>query len=173
MGMAQTMMLHAAVHWPDMADATLWPMSVNQAVWIYNRMPNLQSGTTPNDSWSRTRSPLRQLHDPHVFGCPMCVLSKSIADGKKVPRWQPRSNRGVCMGRSPDYAGNVPSVLDARTGNTTPQWNAVFDDWFSTMAADRSDLPDFNADEWSKMFGTSRQPGDTPFTNACMGQLAL
>jgi len=37
----------------------------------------------------------------------------------------------------------------------TPQWNVVFDDWFSTMAEDGLDLPDFNADKWSKMFGTS------------------
>ena len=31
----------------------------------------------------------------------------------------------------------------------------MFDDWFSTITADPDDLPDFNADEWSKMFGTS------------------
>ena len=59
------------------------------------------------------------------------------------------------MGRSPDHAGNVPLVLDTRTGNITPQWNAVCDDWFSTVTADGDDLPDFNADKWSKMFGTS------------------
>ena len=59
------------------------------------------------------------------------------------------------MGRSPEHAGNVPLVLNTRTGNMTPQWNVVFDDWFSTMAEDGSDLPDFDADEWSKMFGTS------------------
>ena len=31
----------------------------------------------------------------------------------------------------------------------------MFDDWFSTITADPDDLPDFNADKWSKMFGTS------------------
>ena len=98
---------------------------------------------------------MSDLHNLHVFGCPIYVLNKTIADGKKIPCWEPRSNRGVCMGRSPEHAGNVPPVLNTWTGNTTPQWNAVFDDWFSTMAEDRSDLPDFNADEWSKMFGTS------------------
>jgi len=112
MGMARTMMLHSAIHWSDMADATLWPMSVSQAVWIYNRMPNLQSGRTPNDLWSKTRSPMSELHNLHVFGCPVYVLNKTIADGKKIPCWEPRSNRGVYMGRSPEHAGNVPLVLN-------------------------------------------------------------
>ena len=28
MALARTMMLHAAIHWPDVADPTLWPMAV-------------------------------------------------------------------------------------------------------------------------------------------------
>ena len=59
------------------------------------------------------------------------------------------------MGSSPEHAGNVPLVLNTRTGNITLQWKIVFDDWFLTIAADGLDLPDFNADKWSKMFGTS------------------
>ena len=35
------------------------------------------------------------------------------------------------------------------------QWNAVFDDWFSTVATNAKDMPNFHADELSKMFGTS------------------
>ena len=37
----------------------------------------------------------------------------------------------------------------------TAQWNVVFDDWFSTVTSQPDNLPDFNADEWAKMFGTS------------------
>ena len=29
LGMARTMMLHSAIHWSEVADATLWPMSVS------------------------------------------------------------------------------------------------------------------------------------------------
>ena len=43
MAMAQTMMLHCAIHWADVADATLWPMAVTLAVYIYNQMPNLRT----------------------------------------------------------------------------------------------------------------------------------
>ena len=59
------------------------------------------------------------------------------------------------LGQAPDRAASVPLVLNLQTGNITAQWNVVFDDWFSTITADPNELPDFNADEWSKMFGTS------------------
>ena len=52
-------------------------------------------------------------------------------------------------------AGNVPLVLNFETGNTTAQWSVVFDNWFTTAATNVSDMPNFHADEWSKMFGTS------------------
>jgi hypothetical protein len=31
----------------------------------------------------------------------------------------------------------------------------VFDDWFATVSSDSSSLPDFNSDEWNRMFGDS------------------
>jgi hypothetical protein len=44
MNMSRTMMLHAAIHWPDVADLTLWPMAVAHAVYLYNHMPALDTG---------------------------------------------------------------------------------------------------------------------------------
>ena len=49
MGSARTMLLHTALHWPDVADATLWPMSVRQAVWIHNHLPPRKTGLSPHD----------------------------------------------------------------------------------------------------------------------------
>ena len=80
-----------------------------------------------------------------------------------TPRWERRSKRGVCAGMSKKHAGNAPLVLNFETGNITAQWNVVFDDWFSAVATNVEEMPDFNADEWSKTFGTSAfdsQPGD-------------
>ena len=48
---------------------------------------------------------------------------------------------------------DVPLVLNPFTGSITPQWNIVIDDWFATVATSVDDLPDFNADKWSKTFG--------------------
>ena len=36
MSIARTMMLHAATHWPEMADATMWPLAVDYAVHTFN-----------------------------------------------------------------------------------------------------------------------------------------
>ena len=58
-------------------------------------------------------------------------------------------------GMSEKHARNVPSVLNFETGNITTQWNLVFDDWFATVTTNVNDMPNFHADKWSKMFGTS------------------
>jgi hypothetical protein len=47
MNMSRTVMLHAAIHWPDVADLTLWPMAVAHAVYLYNHMPALETGISP------------------------------------------------------------------------------------------------------------------------------
>jgi len=36
MSIARTMMLHAGVHWGEVADLALWPMAVQHAVYVYN-----------------------------------------------------------------------------------------------------------------------------------------
>ena len=70
----------------------MWPMCVNHAVWIYkNHVPNMKTGISPNDLWSKTKFPLNQLHDTHVFGCPVYVLKKKLADRKSIPRWESRT----------------------------------------------------------------------------------
>ena len=61
------------------------------------------------------------------------------------------------------HAGNALLILNFKTGNITAHWNTVFDNWFSTVATNVKDMPDFHADKWSKMFGTSTfntQPDD-------------
>ena len=43
------MLLHAAIHWPEAADPTLWALAVCHAVWIYNRIPSMLTGFSPLD----------------------------------------------------------------------------------------------------------------------------
>ena len=121
MAIARTLLLHAAIHWPDVADPTLWPMSVYHACYIWNRIPNESSGVSPLDLWTKTRQPLSHLLRLHVFGCPVYVLDKRIADGKKIGRWVPRSYRGIYLGHSPKHSSDVPLVLNLSTGSITPQ----------------------------------------------------
>ena len=155
MSIARTMMLHSAIHWSKVADSCLWPMAVNQAVYIWNHMPDERHGLSPHDLFTKSRWPHSKFHDIHVWGCPIYVLDKTIADGKKIPKWEKRSARGMYMGMSPKHASSVPLVLNLETGSITPQFHVVFDDWFATISTDEDALPDFNSDEWLKMFGDS------------------
>ena len=155
MSIARTMMIHAGIHWPDVADSTLWPMAVKHACFLYNHVPSHTTGLSPSDLFTRTRWPQKKLLDLHVWGCPVYVLEKSLQDGKKIPKWKPRSNRSIYMGISHLHASTVPLVLNTSTGAITPQFHVVFDDWFATVGSDHNRLPDFSSNEWNKMFGDS------------------
>jgi hypothetical protein len=156
MAIARTMMLHSAIHWPDVADACLWPMAVQHAVFLHNHMPNEDTGISPHDIFTRSRWEQRKFHDLHVWGCPVYVLEKAMHDGRKLPRWQPRSHRTMNMGLSANHhASTVPLVLNLSTGYINSQFNIVFDDWFATVAASAEALPDFNSPEWADMFKDS------------------
>ena len=155
MAIARTMMLHSAIHWPDVADPTLWPLAVQHAVFLHNHVPSPTTGLAPVDIFTKTRWEQRRFHDIHVWGCPVYVLEKAITDGRKLPRWKPRSIRTVHMGFSKKHASTVPLVLNPNTGYITPQFHIVFDDWFATVATSIDNLPDFNSPEWSTMFGES------------------
>jgi hypothetical protein len=86
----------------------------------------------------------------------MYVLDKTIADGKKIPRWKPRSSRQVNMGLSPRHATTVPRVLNPDTGAITPQFHVIFDDWFATVSSQTDeDPPDLESPAWTKLFGDS------------------
>ena len=149
------MMLHAAIHWPELADPMLWPMAVSHAVYLHNHVPRTDTGISPHDLFTRVRWEQRKFHDLHVRGCPVYVLQKSIADGKKLPCWKPKSTRCQLMGLSNRHATSVPLVLYPVTGYITPQFHVVFDDWFSTIAMTYEKLPDFFTDTWYKLFGDS------------------
>ena len=155
MSIARTMMIHSATHWPDVANSELWPMAVKQACFLYNHVPHHTTGLSPSDIFTRTRWPQRKFHDLHVWGCPVYVLEKELQDGKKIPKWKPRSRRSVYMGISNLHASSVPLVLNTSTGAITPQFHIVFDDWFATVTSQVEELPDFSSKEWYKMFGES------------------
>jgi transposase InsO family protein len=64
MSVSRTMRLHAAIHWPDVSDPALWPMAVAHAVFLYNHVPNLETGVAPVDLFTRTHWEQRKFHDP-------------------------------------------------------------------------------------------------------------
>ena len=140
------MMLHTAIHWPEMADSSLWPMAVQHSTYLHNNVPNHTTSLSPNDLFTRMRFDTNKFHDLHVWGCLVYVLDKNISDGNQLPRWRPHSHHGVYMETSPLHSSSVPLVLNLSTGAITPQFHVVFDDWFGSIAVSPDDLPDFNSD---------------------------
>jgi hypothetical protein len=70
--MARTMMLHAAMRSPQGYVRTEhWPMAIDHAVWIYNHLPRMDSGASPEELWTRsTMVASRLLSD--------CVMSREV-----------------------------------------------------------------------------------------------
>jgi hypothetical protein len=126
-------MLHLATHWPQFASPKYWPQAINYAVWVFNRLPNIETGISPNEVWSSVRSPSSELLQTHVFGCPVYVLDVSLQDGKKIPKWNPRARLGLFLGFSDLHSSQVPLVMNVETGKISPQFHVIFDDRFQTV----------------------------------------
>ena len=153
MSIARTMMLHAAIHWPHMADPSLWPMAVQHAMFLQNHVPSPTTGLCPHNLFFKTRWSQAKFHDLHVCGCPVYVLDKTLSDGKKLPRWMPRFHPEFFMGLSPKLS--IPFVLNPGTGAITPQYHAVFNDELTTISTNEDSMPNLNFDLWAKLFGDS------------------
>ena len=67
MAMACTIMLHAAIHWPAIANTTLGPLAVNHAVFLVNHVPDPRTGLCPADLFTKTRWEQQKLNNLHVW----------------------------------------------------------------------------------------------------------
>jgi hypothetical protein len=150
---ARTMLTHAAIRWPDAISTDLWPMAVDYAVWLHNRMPK-STGIAPIDLLTRTTVPRHHLAEAHVFGCPTFVLDPALQGGSMLPKFKPRSKRGVFLGLSPKHSSTVPLVLNLDTANIGAQFHVVFDDWFTSVTSENPE--EFENGIWEDLFMSSR-----------------
>ena len=153
---ARTMMLHVALRWPGCAEKDLWPMALSHAIHLWNHTPKMESGISPVEIFTRTKSDCQALRNSHPWGCPVYVLAPKLKDGQKIPKWDPRSKRGQYMGASPMHASTVGLVRNLQTGSMTPQFHMVCDDFFETAHSTDSDEPT----EWPDLLVTSRFRSD-------------
>ena len=105
------MLMHAALRCPeDKLSTDICPMSMDYAVWVYNRTPDMQSGLSDIEICLRSRfEPVSEtLSNCHVWGCPTYVLETKLQNpGVKIPKWAPRSRRGFNMGFSKMHSTQV------------------------------------------------------------------
>jgi hypothetical protein len=63
MYMACTFLVHSSLHWTDMGadDISLWPFAVKHVVWLYNCVPNFESGLTPMELLTKQKADHRNI----------------------------------------------------------------------------------------------------------------
>lgn len=153
--MARAMLLHMRLHWPDEFSADLWPFALDYAVYIYNHVPSKGKPGVPSPAefFCGTKIGCRPLRRLRVFGCPAYVLDPRLQDGKKIPKWEPRSRKGQFLGFSKTHASTVGLIRNTRTGYISPQFHIVYDETYSTVASDNTiDL----SEQWIDLFLNGR-----------------
>lgn len=80
MNMPRTTMIHAALHWPKMADPALWPMAVTHSAYVLNRLPRPNAANrAPLELLTRAILDQNEYLDLHVWGSPVYVLEPGIS----------------------------------------------------------------------------------------------
>jgi hypothetical protein len=135
MFMACSFMVHASLHWTDRGsdDISSWPFAVKHAMWIYNRVPNRQSGLTPLELLTKLKADHHDILCAHVWGCLAIVLEQQLQNNKKLPKWNRCAWVGQCLGYLDEHSSLVANVHHLSTGYVSPEFHVIFDDlrqWF-------------------------------------------
>ena len=126
-------MIHSELSWPDSSEIILCPMDMAHSVHLHNHTPNISGGMSPEEVWKRSKSSKSALHNAYTWGFPAYVLWPILQDGNKLPKWITRSSRSQYFGLSPLYYITVGLVRKLQTGNISPQFHLVFDEYFDTV----------------------------------------
>jgi hypothetical protein len=102
-------------------------------VWIYNRVPNCQSGLTPLELLTKSKADHRDILRTHVRGCPAIVLEPQLQNNKILPKWNGHACVGQFLGYLDEHLSLVANVHHLSTGYISPQFHVIFDDLFETV----------------------------------------
>ena len=95
---ARTILLNAHAKWPEMVNMELWTFAIRHVVTQWNNTPrrDLQYRTSEEvfNKVPPRANKKQHFKDFHPFGCLVYVLEENLQDGKKEPRWNPRSRVG-------------------------------------------------------------------------------
>eukprot|EP00171_Calliarthron_tuberculosum_P007750 IDg7750t1 len=156
--MARTLLLTTQLHWDNVSDTLsfditdYWPFAIEYAFNLLAKLPLRNQSYTPFDVFTRQKNNL-DLGNFHTWGCPVYVLDPRLASGKKIPRWQPRSKKGLYLGFSRSHASNVALVLNLSTMRISPQFHVVFDYAIATVDPNTFEI----AKEWEHLYATNRE----------------
>jgi Reverse transcriptase (RNA-dependent DNA polymerase) len=149
---ARAMLHHAMLHWPDETETDLWPYALDYATWLYNHTPSLTHGWAPIELFCGVQFKCSQLQRVKVWGCPTYVLSPTLQDGRKIPKWAPRARRGQFLGFSTQHSSLIGLIRNPSTQHVSPQFHVVHDELFTTVCS-----VDEDNDTWVELFLSHRE----------------
>jgi hypothetical protein len=100
---------------------------MDYATWLYNHTPNRATNLAPIEVFTSVKLGCTHIQRAKVFGSPTFVLDARLQDGRKIPKWDPRSARGQFLGFSSEHSSTVALVRNLNTGSVTPQYHVVHD----------------------------------------------
>ena len=120
------MLLHAFIHWPEAAFVAIRKFAIKHAACLWNGFHNRSSLLSSIELISQTRWTTMNSSEGHVLGCPNYALDPKLADGKKKPKWQRCSRRGIFLGFSDQHSSNAGLILNMATVSCRPQFHVVY-----------------------------------------------
>jgi len=132
---AHTMLLHAMNLWPDIITANFWTFTVKHAIRLHNMQPiDDHDNKCPYELFTGDIPP-HHLLNFCVFGCPVYILKKNLADNNGIPKWKACSYQGVYVGHSDVHASNAVLVWNPLTKLVSPQYHVIFNKEFTTVSS--------------------------------------
>ena len=87
---ARSMMLHSAIHWPEIYNPSLWPFALTYACHVLNLIPKRDSNLSPKEMWTGMKiNHFDNLGALLPWGCPAYVLNAKLANGGSIPKFKP------------------------------------------------------------------------------------
>ncbi|KAL7561485.1 hypothetical protein ACA910_010996 [Epithemia clementina (nom. ined.)] len=89
---ARAMKLHATIHWPELSHLNLCPFALNQAIYLWNNLPNRVTGVAPLEYFGGQHFPsFDHLRRTRVWGVPCtcwiprCKMERKFRSGRRAP----------------------------------------------------------------------------------------
>jgi hypothetical protein len=138
---------------PEYILTILWPFALKCSEDRLNNLVHCADGWTPFQTITSLDLGKIEATNFHTFGCPYYVLDHRLQSGNSmIPKWEPRAQMGLYVGRLPSHAANVSLILNPCTGHVSPQFHVVFDDDFTTVPYLRTaTIPPF----WAELVSAS------------------
>jgi hypothetical protein len=139
----------------------MWPFALNEAAYCLNRLSLRSDGQSCEATFFNIETDLFDPASLHVFGSPCFVLDSRLQSGiAGPPKWEPHSQLGIYLRRSPSHAGSVALVLNPRTGHVSPQYHVVFDNLFTMVEyMKKSEVPP----HWTELVSKSERITDEDY----------